>query len=402
MHLEHGFTLATLAHEFRRFERLHRCLKWFRQCLWRGLVEGFLELCRWTFERSKSFGPPLHFFSVYQTLRTNDPKTNGRIILQDQATPEVKKGSLLAIGGYNQHKEQPWPIFWSEHTNARLAAESLVFMNGKDVCIESVYGHRRLKDDPAYRTFYHPAPVTLHGNWTSIVSRWVPTSCNPMYTHWLMDALPRLALLSEFPDDTRIIVPGLLSQTRKDSLAMLGLLDRCRLTTETHLNVERFYFSSPTAMLDCWNPYGINFLRSSFLPKRDPNYSGPRKFFINRAGYTRTPKNAQDINDFFTGMGWALVEPGELTFAQQIKLFSEAEAICGATGSGLTNAVFCQPGCRIILLAQDFLMDSWLEWISQVTKADYHVKVYPTNYRREIELDVAGLRELFLRLGEIR
>lgn len=399
MHLEYGLTPATVAHELRRFERLHRCLRWFRHCLGKGLVEAFLELGRWMFQHSERFGPPLRHFSVYQSLRTGHPKLNGRIILHDQGNPAVTENSLMAIGRHNQHKEQPWAIFWSQHKQARLACESLALMDGKQICLESAYGYNRLQDEPAYRSFRHRAPVKLPGNWTSVISRWVPTFSNPMYTHWLLDALPRLALMSEFPDDTRIIVPCTLSQSRKDSLAMLGLLDRCRLTSETNLEVENYYFSSPTAMLDCWNPYAINFLRNSFLPKRDPNYSGPRKFFINRAGYTRTPKNAKEINDFFLGMGWALVEPGELTFAQQIKLFSEAEAICGTTGSGLTNAVFCQPGCQLLLLATSFALDSWLDWISQVVKADYHFIICPSSYRNTVELDMDAVKNFFRKLG---
>jgi hypothetical protein len=399
MHLEYGFTPATLAHELRRFKRFHRLLQWLRRCLWRGLVEAFLELCRWIFEHSERFGPPLYAFSVYQALRTGDPKTNGRILLHDQGTPVVREGSLLVIGGYEQHKEQPWPVFWSEHRNARLASESLALMNGKLVCLESVYGFKRMRKDPAYRFFRLPPPVKLEGNWTSIISRWGPTSCNPPYTHWLLDALPRLALLSEFPADTRIIVPGTMSQSRKDSLALLGLLDRSRLTSETHLELEHYYFSPPTSMLQGWNPYGINFLRTAFLPKRDPNYSGPRKFFINRSGFTRTPRNAVELNDFFTSIGWALVDPANLTFAQQIKLFSEAEAICGATGSGLTNAVFCQPGCQLALLAQDFLPDSWLEWISQIVKADYHYLICPSSYRHTVELEIPRLKDFLRKLG---
>ena len=401
MPLEYGFSPATLAHELRHFKRFHRFLGWLRRCLWRGLVEAFLELCRWTFERSEHFGPPLRSFSVYQALRTGNPKLNGRIVLQDQGCPLVPEDSLLARGFHEQDKEQPWPIFWSEHRGARLASKSLALMNGKQVCLESVYGFKRLRDDPAYRFFRLPPPVRLEGNWTSVVSHWVPTSGNPMYTHWLLDALPRLALLSEFPADTRILVPGTMSQSRMDSLALLGLQDRCRLTFETHVEVERYYFDSFTAMLEGWNPYGIHFLRSAFLPKRDPNYSGPRKFFIVRAGYTRNPKNAAEINDFFTGIGWALIDPAELTFAQQIKLFSEAEAICGTTGSGLTNAVFCQPGCLLVHIAQDFNLDNWLDWISQLVKADYHFLIEDTGYRRTIEPNLARLRDLLRRLGQI-
>ena len=33
--------------------------------------------------------------------------------------------------------------------------------------------------------------------------------------------------------------------------------------------MENYYFSSPTTMISCYNPYGVNFLRSRFLPLAD-------------------------------------------------------------------------------------------------------------------------------------
>lgn len=401
MRLEYGISVGSLAHGLRRFERLHRMAKWLRRSLWRGVQEAFLELLRWAFAQSKTFGPPLYAFSVYQALRTGHPKHNGRIITYDQGVPVVQPDSLLATSGYNQHAEQPWPIFWTEHSPARLAAESLALMEGKQVCLESVYGWKRLRDDPAYRFIRLPPPVKLWGNWTSIVSRWVPTSGNPNYTHWLLDALPRLGLLDEFPPDTQILVPRSLFPSQKESLALLGLLDRCRFTSETHLQVERFFFSAPTAMLECYNPYGINFLRRVVLPKRDLSYRGPRKFLIQRTGSARNLENAVEVQDFLASRGWGAIQPANLTFAQQIKLFAEAEAICGTIGSGFTNAVFCQPGCKLVLLAQDFMLDSWLEWISQVVKADYRALICRTGYRRRIAVELPRLKQILQDLDTI-
>lgn len=242
--------------------------------------------------------------------------------------------------------------------------------------------------------------VRLEGDWTSLISRWMPVSPFSNYTHWLLDTLPRLGVLRELPPETRILVPASLLPAGRESLAMLGVLDRCRFTSEHHLELERYWFSPPTSKLTGCNPYAVEFLRSSLPPKRDPHYVGPRKFFITRTGQVQNPKNAQAIHDFFTGISWALVEPAHLTFAQQIKLFAEAEAICGTTGSGLTTAVFCQPGCQLVHLAQDFVLDGWLDWISQMVKANYHFLVCPTSYERTIELDLPRLKELFRRPGQ--
>jgi hypothetical protein len=94
--------------------------------------------------------------------------------------------------------QQPWPVFWSHHPNANLVSTSLALANGKTLCLESVYGDRRAQIDPAWRAFRRPRPVHLPGNWTSIVSLWLQTKSRPDWTHWLLDALPRLAVLDEF------------------------------------------------------------------------------------------------------------------------------------------------------------------------------------------------------------
>ena len=234
-------------------------------------------------------GPPVRLFSAYQALRCGCPRLEGRIVLEDQGWPVVREGSPLAAGSTEQHTDQPWPVLWSRHPGAHLVSNSLALVTPKkELCLESVYGYRFYRADPASRYFRLPAPVVLDGNWTSIVSRWVPTHSNtvPNHSHWLLDALPRLALLNEFPPDTRIVVPGKLAAYQWESLALLGISrDRFRPSPETHLQVENYYFSSPTSIVVCYNPYAVRFLRTAFPRKAGPQLFRSKTFF-------RPPKQA--------------------------------------------------------------------------------------------------------------
>jgi capsular polysaccharide biosynthesis protein len=190
-----------------------------------------------------------------------------------------------------------------------------------------------------------PKAVELRGDWTSIVSRFVPAGKHidhsPNYTHWLLEALPRLALLPEFPATTQIIVPPRLHKNQAEALRLMGIFERCRPTTEEHLRVENYYFSPQTTMLQGYSPYGVDFLRRTFLPKRDTSYNGPKKFYIQRLGLTREPLNRVEIERFFAEHGWQPIDIMQLSFAQQIQLFAEAESITGMFGSAFTNSVFC-------------------------------------------------------------
>lgn len=394
--------MDVLGYWLRRWPFIHTIGHWLRRTFWAVLVEAYWEFMRILFANSTRFGPPARVFSVYQALRCGWPRINGRIVLHDQGAPQVTDESLLARSRLNQHGEQPWPVFWSEHPHARLVTESLAYVTpAKELCLESVYNAQRWRTDTASRFLRLPAPTRLVGNWTSIVSLWVPTRGVPVYGHWLHDALPRLALLPEFPPDTRILVPPSLAPYQRETLELMDVWNRCRLTPERHLEVERYFFSAPTSMITCYNPYSVDFLRSTFLPKRDPQYSGPRKFFFHRTGKRRAICNGDELCDFFRRQGWAVVKDMDLTFAQTVKLFSEAEAICSTLGSNMCNLMFCQPGCVVVQFVLDGWQDGFVDWIAQVTKLKYHSKVLPSGgkYMHRIVIDTRAVEEFFATAG---
>jgi len=342
-------------------------------------------------------GPPLRVFSAYQTLRCGCPRLEGRIVLEDQGWPVVHEDSLLAAGSTEQHTDQPWPVLWSRHPGAHLVSSSLALVTEKkELCVESVYGYRHYRWDPAGRYFRLPEPVVLEGNWTSIVSRWVPNGSDsiPNHSHWLLDALPRLALLGEFPPDTRIIVPGKLAAYQWESLAMLGLSkERFRPSPEIHLQIENYYFSSPTSMVVCHNPYAVRFLREKFLEKRDRNYCGPKRFFVRRSK-ARDIGNSGEVERLFERLGWAIIDPSELTFAQEIQLFYEAEAVCGMGGSALNNTLFSRPECAVVVMGHDYWVDGSLDWILQaVGIKKYNCHIYPSNGCRQFDVDIGTLEQ---------
>ena len=344
-------------------------------------------------------GPPKGSFSIQQSLWFENRRPS-RVILTDQGTLETTAASLLAISNLKQHTCQPWPVFWSQHKNARLVARSLALLDEKKhICREAVYGDMCLADDPAWRYWSLPEPVTLAGNWTSVVSRWVPNGGVPTFSHWVLDALPRLALLKEFPADTKILVPAALAGYQKETLKLLGLLDRVRYTPEPHVIVENYYFSAPTAMISTYSPYGVNWLRSAFLPLADKSYRGPKRFIIQRKGKSRGIQNEAEVNAFFAKLGWAIIDTETLTFAQEIELFANAEAFAGVLGSGFTNGIWSRPGCKVITFVAGNWVDSWVEWICAVNRLDYHWQIFPADHAMMMTVDLGELKKLLAKAG---
>ena len=230
-------------------------------------------------------------------------------------------------------------------------------------------------------------------------SRWVPNPGVPTFSHWIQDALPRLALLKEFPPDTKILVPGKLAAYQQETLRLLGLLDRVRYTPEPHVLVENYYFSSPVAMIANYNPYAVNWLRAAFLPLADKAYQGPKRFIIQRQGKTRGIQNEGEVNDFFQKLGWAIIDTETLTFAQEIKLFKDAEAYAGIFGSGFTNSLWSPPGCKVITFMADSWVDGGIEAICVANRLDYHWQIFPSDHQMVATVDLGGVKKLLAKAG---
>jgi capsular polysaccharide biosynthesis protein len=384
--------MRKLPFEPRSFPGLHRAVK-------KTVVESrklFFESVR-RLPGRLAMGLPRGTYSDYELLRASPPSLPGRIVLTDQGAPPSPPESAVVLSRRGQHTEQPWPVFWTHHHEVDLVGTSLAHLNKQgQVCREAVYGPHRALTDPAYNHLRRrrAAPVRLDGNWTSLVSTWLPTNKAQAYGHWVMEALPRLAFLPEFLADTRIIVPPFQAPYQIKSLQMLGLFDRCRWTTERELHVEDYYFSPPTAMIACYNPYSVEWLRRTFLPLV-ANTGGPtaRRFFLRRVGTHRNMVNEEQVLDFFRALGWEIIDAATLDFAEQIRLFSQADAICGIHGSGFANLVWCKPGCRVLELFCQEYMCGQPEWIIHcIPSAQHRFLMFPGDHRLNARVDLVQLQ----------
>jgi capsular polysaccharide biosynthesis protein len=329
------------------------------------------------------WGPPKGFYSEYELLLKK--QVPGKVIIASQERPRLAPNSLRELCRLEQDQCQPWPIFWTCRSQVRLIGRSLVRLDGqKRLSLEAAYGPVNHKSDPAYRNMFLPKAARLDGNWTSVVDQWGGTG----YYHWFLDALTHLIMLPDLPPDTRVIVPPRLDSYQMDTLRWLGLQDRIRPTGEKHLLVENYYFCSPTSMTGCYNPFGVRFLRRSFLSRADKAYAGPRRFYLRRVGKARPITNEGEVLEFFRKRGWDILDIEPLTQAQKIQLFAQAEMICAPHGAGLTNLLWCQPGCKVLELCASTFLNGVFEGLAQCVEADYRYLVFKADaaYRSSVDL----------------
>jgi hypothetical protein len=330
------------------------------------------------------FGGPRGFYSVLAEMESG--VVSGRMVVKSQPLPSLPSPSLIDLAGMGQNGRQPWPIFWSHQRGARLVGASLAPLNDeKKLMLEAAYGTEFCQTDPAYNYILLPPATRLQGAWTSLIGRF-----STGYYHWMTDDLPRLALLGEFPPETQILLRGPLRGYQKESLRMLGLLDRVRETSERHLIVEDYYFSAPTSMTGCTNPYAIRWLRDQYLPLMS-GMETPRKFFIQRRGKTRGIINQEEVAHHYRAKGWAVVDLEEMSLAEQIALFHHAEEIVGEHGAAFTNLIWCRPECRVMELCADNFLNGCYEGISLSLGLVHAFHLYKANDKNEILVKIADL-----------
>lgn len=339
--------------------------------LWRSAGKIWVESWRFLGVGVR-FGGPRGFYSGLEQVQQGSKE--GRVIMNGQMLPTLHELSLIRLAGMNQNGRQPWPVFWLRQKETRLVGSSLAPLDErKHMMIEAVYGEEFSRHDASSNYAFLPPAIQLEGLWTSLIGAW-----SEGYYHWLTDALPRLALLSEFPSETKILIRGPLRKYQQDALAMMGLLDRVRESDERHLLVEDYYFSSPVCMTGCTNPLSVHWLRDQFL-RHASSEPTPTRFFIRREGKTRGITNQEEICRYLESLGWAVIDLEHFSFATQLALFSNAEDIIAEHGASLTNLLWCRSGCRVLELCPDNFLNGCYEGIALCNGLNHEFCIFPAN-----------------------
>lgn len=74
------------------------------------------------------------------------------------------------------------------------------------------------------------------------------------------------------------------------------------------------------------------------------------KIFISRKSSYRQMINQDEINQIATSNGYKVVDPGQLSFIDQIKIFSSAKYIVGPTGAWLANLLFISDKAHVTVI----------------------------------------------------
>jgi capsular polysaccharide biosynthesis protein len=95
------------------------------------------------------------------------------------------------------------------------------------------------------------------------------------------------------------------------------------------------------------------------------------KVFVSRQAQDRLLLNQEAVEAVMRGRGFAIVDPGRMTLAEQISLFKGATTVVGPLGAALTNIAFCPRGSRVVALTAQSFPDTLFWFLSQHCGHDY-------------------------------
>jgi capsular polysaccharide biosynthesis protein len=207
-----------------------------------------------------------------------------------------------------------------------------------------------VENHPIFSRLVLPEPQRLLGCTAIAVTAEAPGN----YYHWLIDLLPRLALLKTVNGGWKsyscVLINGSGAHYERASLTALGLAANKILYVDSNdrFRIDSTVIPSRDDSSKAIAPWKVRALREL----RDTLPSGatesPRRFYISRrSAPVRRLINEEKLRPLLEENGFEILELESHPWLEQVQLFSKAEVILAPHGAALANAAFCRPGTLI-------------------------------------------------------
>ena len=207
------------------------------------------------------------------------------------------------------------------------------------------------------------------------------------YYHWLYDLLPKLKLYSEiykFKDINHLYVSGLKSW-QIATLVPIGLdkiniidtkknrhIQGDEIICTDHPSYYSGYIKEESKNIPEWI---VKWLRETFL-QCEKKFLCNDRVFIDRSSSSINHCqfiNDEEVSEFLINKSFTKYKVEQLSFFEQIYLFSHANFIIGAHGAAFANLAFCKKGAKIIEIQPKNYKDLNYKRISDINNLDYHL-----------------------------
>lgn len=197
------------------------------------------------------------------------------------------------------------------------------------------------------------------------------------YFHFLIEWLPGVAaLLADGRAGERsMIASGLLHPNMwqalrillgRRQLPILQLKLNQAIACDTVLQPRPSYHAAEligggvtTASFDRQN---LDVLRQAFRPLWSEPQARGRKLYVRRVSPVRNLVNSAEVEALARTAGFEVVDPAQLSFVQQVKLFSQASQLAGPTGAWVANLAFVPEGAKVTVFHSELTRAERSHW----------------------------------------
>ena len=304
----------------------------------------------------------------------------------EQATLVLQRGSEFTIP----------EIFLACLDDARLVShDCFVVSSNQNVFLESALsGPEILEANGILDRWTLPRPKRVQGQYCLISHPW-----SQRYYHWVIESLPRLAILERFPQlsSVPLIVLGPLLGFQRESFKLAEVPSERIVEFDGDCwQLEKLYFPQVPAPSGNPSPHAVAWLRQRFLKREDlsPTASEPRRLYLTRRDAAqRRLLNEPEIIEYLRGLGFEIICPGEMSFAEQIQTFRNAEIVVAPHGAAATNMVFAPAGATLIELFGDNYINGCY-WALANICSQKHAFLTGTSQWLDYSISLASLKKL--------
>lgn len=192
------------------------------------------------------------------------------------------------------------------------------------------------------------------------------------YYHWLIETLPRLLILEKLVSPSiPLLVPKQIHSTSLEALKLITDRELIFLENNQVISVTNCFIPGPVifhsdSTITNWadelkiNTKVIELFRNqilSALRENVPNVLCSDKIFVQRGMKFRGLMNQKSIALLAIKSGYEVIDPIELSFLEQVKLFSAAKEIITCGGAVMSNFLFCSSDTKIANIYSEQISD---------------------------------------------
>ena len=178
----------------------------------------------------------------------------------------------------------------------------------------------------------------------------------PNYCHWMFDMFPRIELMRLAGIDINTIDKFVIHMFEApfhfQTLNLLGIPKEKVIDTKNYPHIVAENLIVPSVFIHPANSaskWVIEFLRKLVLGNKPVKTNRNKRIYISRDGASkRIIINRKEVENLLENYGFQKVKMDSMSVVEQAMFVSEAEAVVGIHGAGLTNIVFCSPGTKVV------------------------------------------------------